>query len=157
MAIQEGWPAACYGFAVMQTVSAPKSHNERIIDEFRANGGTVGGRYEGRTLLLLHTIGAKTGQLRIKPLAYRPVGDSFAVFASKGGAPTNPDWYHNLRAHPRVKIEVGEETLEVVARIAEPEERERIWNAQKEDYSVFAEYEQKTARKIPVVILERVR
>ena|SRR5436190_964839 len=129
--------------------------NRKIIEEFHTNAGVVGGPFEGTPLLLLHTKGAKTGQARINPVAYQTVGDGFAVFASKGGAPTNPDWFHNLVAHPHVTIEVGTETLEVEARVAEGDERERIWTAQKERHQGFASYEEKTTRQIPVVILER--
>jgi deazaflavin-dependent oxidoreductase (nitroreductase family) len=128
--------------------------NRRVIDEFRANGGKVA-EFEGRPLLLLHHKGAKTGTDRINPLVYLPVGDSFAVFGSKAGAPTNPDWYHNLIAHPGTKIEVGTETIPVHARVAEGEERDRIWSEQKRINSNFANYEQKTTRPIPVVLLER--
>lgn len=130
--------------------------NGKIIEEFRANGGQVGGQFAGAPLLLLHTTGAKTGQERVSPMMYRKVGDNYAVFASKAGAPTNPDWYHNLRAYPRVRAEIGAGTVELAARVAEGEERERIWSAQKQDYPGFADYETKTTRQIPVVILEPV-
>jgi deazaflavin-dependent oxidoreductase (nitroreductase family) len=129
--------------------------NEKIIAEFRANGGKVGGRFEGAPMLLLHSTGAKSGQLRVNPMMYQQVGESFAVFASKGGAPTNPDWYYNLVANPRATIEVGTESFEVNARVARGEERERIWNIQKQRYPGFADYEKQVAREIPVVILER--
>src|SRR5450755_644143 len=89
--------------------------NSRIIAEFRANGGRVGGQFEGAPLLLLHTVGAKSGQERVNPVMYRAAGDSFAVFASKAGAPTNPDWYHNLIANPRVSAEIGTQTIEADA------------------------------------------
>ncbi len=130
--------------------------NAKIIAEFRANAGKVGGPFEGGTLLLLHTRGAKSGQERINPLAYQQVGDGLAVFASKGGAPTNPDWFYNVKANPNVTVEVGTDTFDVRARVAEGEERNRIWERQKELMPGFAEYEQKTDRQIPVVILERV-
>ena len=129
--------------------------NAQIIEEFRANDGKVGGPFEGATVLLLHHKGAKTGTERVNPLAYRPVGDALAVFASKGGAPTNPDWYYNLRAHPETEVEVGTETIPVVARLAEGDERSSIWEAQKRDNPGFADYEKQTTRQIPVVILER--
>jgi deazaflavin-dependent oxidoreductase (nitroreductase family) len=129
--------------------------NRRVIEEFRANGGKVGGAFAGMPLLLLHHVGAKSGLERVNPVAYQQVGDSLAVFASKGGSPTNPDWYHNLVAHPDVTIEVGTETRRATARIATGEERERIWNAQKAAYPNFAEYEQTAAgRQIPVVVLD---
>ena len=129
--------------------------NRRVIDEFRANGGKVA-QFEGRPLLLLHHTGAKTGTERVNPLVYLPVGDDFAVFGSKAGADTNPAWYHNLRAHPDTTVEVGTETMPVRARVAEGEERERIWEEQKRVNPNFADYEKKTTRPIPVVVLERV-
>jgi deazaflavin-dependent oxidoreductase (nitroreductase family) len=129
--------------------------NRRVVDEFRGNGGKVA-QFEGRPLLLLHHTGARTGTERVNPLVYLPVGDGFAVFGSKAGADTNPAWYHNLRAHPDTTIEVGTETLPVHARVAESAERERIWEEQKLVNPNFAEYEQKTTRPIPVVVLERV-
>lgn len=130
--------------------------NSKIIAEFRANGGKVGGMFEGASLLLLHTKGAKTGAERVNPLAYRADGAALVVFASKAGAPTNPDWFHNLRANPRVNAEVGTQTRELVARVAEGEERHRLWEAQKRDNPGFADYETKTDRQIPVVVLEPV-
>ncbi len=128
--------------------------NTQIIEEFRANGGKVGGQFEGAPLLLLHTTGAKSGQARVNPMMYQADGDNFAVFASKAGAPTNPDWYHNLVANPRASIEVGDTTLNVVARVAEGDDRDRLWSRQKELYPGFADYEAKTTREIPVVVLE---
>jgi deazaflavin-dependent oxidoreductase (nitroreductase family) len=128
--------------------------NDKIIEEFRANGGKVGGPFEGAPLLLLHTTGARSGQERVNPMMYRSDGDRLAVFASKSGADTNPDWFHNLRANPSVTVEIGTETRTALARIAHPDERERLWSAQKKDYPGFAEYETKTKRQIPVVILE---
>ena len=129
--------------------------NSHVIDEFRAHGGRVGGRFEGAPVLLLHHTGARTGRERVSPMMYQRVGDSLAVFASKGGAPTNPAWYHNLVAHPNAVVEVGTETVRVVARLARDDEREPIWERQKRDYPGFAEYESRTDRRIPVVILER--
>ena len=128
--------------------------NVKIIEEFRANGGKVGGNFEGAPLLLLHTTGAKTGQERVNPVMYQQVGDDLAVFASKAGAPTNPDWFHNLRANPEARVEVGTETRDVRARVADGDERTRIWETQKERYPGFADYEAGTDREIPVVILE---
>ena len=129
--------------------------NQKIIEEFRANAGKVGGPFDGAPMLLLHTKGAKSGKDRVNPVVYQADDDRLAVFASKGGAPTNPDWYHNLRANPRAKVEVGTDTFDVDARVAEGDERERIWTRQKEVMPGFAEYEQKTPRQIPVVVLER--
>ena len=132
--------------------------NSKIIAEFRANEGKVGGQFEGAPLLLLHTVGAKSGQPRVNPMMYQDIGgNNVAVFASKAGAPTNPDWYHNLLANPRVSAEIGTGTVEAVARVAEGDERERIWGAQKRTYPGFADYETKTTRQIPVVILEPVQ
>ena len=129
--------------------------NREVIDEFRSNAGKVA-QFDGRPLLLLHHKGAKTGAERVNPLVYLSVGDDFAVFGSKAGGPTNPDWYHNLRANPDATIEVGTETIPVRARVAEGDERDRIWEEQKRVNSNFADYEQKTTRSIPVVVLERV-
>ena len=130
--------------------------NEKIIAEFRANEGRVGGYFEGKRLLLLHHFGAKTGTERVNPLAYQKLGDdSWAIFGSKGGSPTNPDWVHNLRARPNASVEIGTETIHVTARIASGPEREEIWTRQKELMPGFADYELKTTREIPVVVLER--
>ena len=130
--------------------------NNKVIAEFRANDGKVGGDLEHLPLLLLHHIGAKSGSERVNPLAYQRVGDSLAVFASKGGAPTNPDWFHNLVANPNVSVEIGTESFPVTARVASDEERDRIWAAQKEAFPNFAEYETTAgARQIPVVLLDR--
>jgi deazaflavin-dependent oxidoreductase (nitroreductase family) len=128
--------------------------NSGIIAEFRANGGKVGGPFEGMPLLLLHTTGAKSGADRVNPVSYRRAGDGYAVFASKAGAPTNPDWYHNLVAHPQVQVEVGTQTLPMTARVTSGAERDDIWTAHKTQYPGFAEYETKTSRQIPVVVLE---
>jgi deazaflavin-dependent oxidoreductase (nitroreductase family) len=130
--------------------------NQRIIDEFRANDGKVAGPFEGRRLLLLHTTGAKTGRDLVHPLAYRREGDDLLVFGTKGGSPTHPDWYHNLRAHPRVTVEVGNERFDARARVADDDERDRLWDEAKEGIPVFADYERKTRRRIPVIVLERV-
>ncbi len=128
--------------------------NNQIIEEFRANGGKVGGQFEGAPLLLLHSTGAKSGQERVNPVMYLADGDSHVVFASKAGAPTNPDWYHNLIANPQASIEVGDRTVDVVACVADADTRDRLWSRQKELYPGFADYEAKTTRQIPVVLLE---
>ena len=128
--------------------------NQTIIKEFRENEGRVGGQFEGAPVLLLHTTGAKSGTERINPMMYQAVGHAVAVFASKAGAPTNPDWYHNVVAHPDASIELGPETKSVRARVAVGAERDAIWEVQKERYPGFAEYERQTDREIPVVILE---
>jgi len=128
--------------------------NRQIVEEFRANDGKVGGQFEGAPVLLLHTTGAKSGEERVNPVMYQADGDRFAVFASKAGAPTNPDWFHNLRANPQATVEVGTDTVEVMARVADGEERDRIWERQKQEYPFFADYEAGTDRTIPVVVLE---
>ncbi len=133
--------------------------NQQIIDEFRANEGRVGGPFEGRALLLLHHRGAKSGTERVNPVAYQRLSPgAVAVFASKGGAPTNPDWFHNLVAHPDATVEIGTETFPVRARVAAGEERDRIWERQKRDWPGFAEYEENTKgiREIPVLVLEKI-
>ena len=130
--------------------------NRKIIEEFRTNAGVVGGPFDGVPILLLHHRGAKTGTERINPLAYRLDGDNYVIFASKGGAPTNPDWYHNLRANPDAEIEVGTNRFATRAHVAEGDERDRLWTAQKTDVPAFASYEEKTEREIPVIVLEPV-
>jgi deazaflavin-dependent oxidoreductase (nitroreductase family) len=130
--------------------------NHKIIEEFRSAGGQVGGQFAGAPVLLLTSTGAKTGQKRTTPMMYLADGDDLVVFASKAGAPTNPDWYHNLLAHPRASVEVGTETFEVDAAVAPRGERDRLYAIQAERYPGFAEYQEKTTRMIPVVILRRV-
>ena len=137
-------------------MGSPKDWNKAIIEEFRANGGKVGGMFAGRTLLLLHTIGAKSQQPRINPVAYMTDGDRLVIIASKGGAPTNPDWYYNLVAHPDVTVEVGTEQFQVHATVAAEPDRTRLYQQMVAMMPGFAEYEQKTTRKIPVIILTRV-
>jgi deazaflavin-dependent oxidoreductase (nitroreductase family) len=127
--------------------------NRAIIEEFRANGGKVGGSFEGAPVLLLTSTGAKSGQRRTTPLMYMPDGERMVIFASKGGAPTNPGWYHNLRANPSATVEVGTDTVDVDAAVTSGEERERLFKRQAELYPQFAEYAEKTTREIPVVAL----
>jgi deazaflavin-dependent oxidoreductase (nitroreductase family) len=132
--------------------------NDAIIAEFRANGGRVGGPFQGSNILLLHHTGARSGRARVSPLAFQWVGDSLAVFASKAGAPQNPDWFHNLLAHPVTMVEVGTRTVRVRARLAQPAERDVIYSRQKKRIPVFAQYEAKAApRRIPVVVLDPVK
>ena len=139
-------------------MTGPSDFNGKIIEEFRTNAGKVGGPFAGSNILLLHHTGARTGADRVCPLAYQRVGESFAVFASKAGAPDNPAWYHNLIANPDASVEVGTETFPVKARVAEPAERDVIWSRQKERAPHFAQYEQKAApRKIPVIVLDPVK
>ena len=131
--------------------------NSGIIDEFRANHGKVGGMFEGAPLLLLHHTGARSGTERVTPLMYQAVEAGYAVFASKAGADTNPDWFHNLNANPATNVEIGAGVVAVWARVAEGDERDAIWTRQKAGWPQFAEYEQKTARDvIPVIVLDRV-
>src|SRR5881296_4354894 len=125
--------------------------NAHTIAEFRSNHGKVGGYFKGAPLLLLHTIGARTGKPRINPVMYLRDGKRYLVFASKGGADTNPDWYYNLKAHPDVKIEVGNETIDVHAEEITGAERDRIYKKQASLYPQFAQYQQKTKRTIPVM------
>jgi deazaflavin-dependent oxidoreductase (nitroreductase family) len=129
--------------------------NQNLIAEFRANNGKVTGTFEGRPLVLLTTIGAKSGEPRTMPLVYTTDGGNLVVIASKGGAPTNPDWYRNIVANPKVTVELPGETYEARARITEGEERQRLYDAQAALMPAFAEYQEKTTRQIPVVVLER--
>ena len=133
--------------------TSPAEFNAHVIDEFRANEGHVGGMFEGMPLLLLHHTGAKSGEDRINPVAYQSDDGRYVIFASKGGAPSNPGWYHNLISHPNTTIEVGTETIDVSASEATGEERERLFSTQAERYPQFGEYESKTDRVIPVIVL----
>jgi deazaflavin-dependent oxidoreductase (nitroreductase family) len=131
--------------------------NAGIIAEFRANDGKAGGFFEGQPMLLLHHSGAKTGTERINPLIYQQVGSSYAVFASAGGQPRDPQWFRNVIAHPDVTFEVGTSTVKARARVTERDERAAIWAAQKERLPHFADYEKNAApREIPVVLLDPV-
>ncbi|HWF55721.1 MAG TPA: nitroreductase family deazaflavin-dependent oxidoreductase [Solirubrobacteraceae bacterium] len=125
----------------------------QVIDDFRAGGGKVGGMFEGMDMLLLHHVGARSGQQRVAPLAYLKDGERYAIFASKAGAPTNPAWYHNLKANPETTIEVGTETVKVTATEPDRAERDRIFTAMGERRPQFAEYQTKTTRVIPVILL----
>jgi deazaflavin-dependent oxidoreductase (nitroreductase family) len=136
--------------------TSPADFNAKIIDEFHANDGRVSGMFEGMPLLLLHHTGAKSGKTRINPLAYQSDNGRYVIFASKGGAPTNPDWYHNLKAHPNVTIEVGSDTIDTLASEATGEERERLFRTQAERIPQFAEYQKKAGRVIPVIVLTPV-
>ena len=138
-------------------MSNPNERNMAIIQEFRANAGKVGGPFAGKSLLLLHTIGAKSGQPRINPVACIRDGDRFVIIASKGGAPTNPDWYYNILANPLVSVETGTEQFQARASIAVEPERTRLYNQMVEMMPGFAEYQRKTTRVIPVVILTPVK
>jgi deazaflavin-dependent oxidoreductase (nitroreductase family) len=139
---------------------APEANdlNRKVIAEFRASDGKVGGPFAGSDILLLHHTGARSGAERVSPLAFQRVGDSYAIFASKAGAADNPAWFHNLAAHPDTVAEVGGGTVRVRARVAEPAEREVIWERQKERNPGFADYEVKAApRTIPVVVLDPLK
>ena len=137
-------------------MSNRNEYNRRNIEEFRRSAGRVGGNFEGRPLILLTTTGAKSGRAHTTPVMYRRDGDRIAIFASKGGAPTSPDWYHNLVANPTVTVELGTETFEAKAAVATGKERDDLYALQAQEYPIFGEYQQKTTRKIPVVILERI-
>jgi deazaflavin-dependent oxidoreductase (nitroreductase family) len=127
--------------------------NQQVITEFRENAGVVGGMFDGMPMILVHHVGAKSGEERIAPLVYLPDGENFVVFASKGGAPENPGWYHNLKAHPETKVEVSGETVPVLATEATGDERDRLFAAQVAAQPQFGDYEKKTDRKIPAIVL----
>lgn len=133
-----------------------KEFNRQLVEEFRANGGKVTGQFADRPLLLLTLTGAKSGRAYTTPLVYTKDKDRLVVIASKGGAPTNPDWYHNLVAHPAATIELGSERFQVKAIVTTGEERERLFKRQAEQMPNFAEYQKNTSRKIPVIALERI-
>ncbi len=133
-----------------------RSFNEQIIDEFRANGGVVGGPFEGAKMVLLTTTGAKSGQQRTLPLVYFPDGERVLIVASKGGAPTNPDWYHNLVANPEVTAEVGTEKFQARAIVVAEPERTQLFERVATTNPGFGEYQKKTSRVIPIVALERL-
>jgi deazaflavin-dependent oxidoreductase (nitroreductase family) len=130
--------------------------NKAIIEEFRANDGKVGGHFANMNLLLLHTTGAKSGLPRVNPVAYLADGDRLVVFASKAGAPTNPDWYYNIVANPEVSVEVGTEQFQALAMIAAEPERTQLFEQMATLNPGFAEYQRKTTRIIPVIILTRL-
>jgi len=131
------------------------NYNTQIIEEFHANEGKVGGPFDGTTLLLLTHRGAKTGTVRTNPLAYIEEDGRYFVFGSKGGASTNPDWYHNLRANPDATIEIGTKKFDVTAEVLTGEERDRVWTRNVRERPAFGDYEKRTSRKIPVIALTR--
>ena len=138
------------------TTAELNDFNTQIVDEFRANGGKVGGMFEGKNVLLLTTIGAKSGQERLSPLVYTRDGDRYVVAASMGGAPKNPAWFHNLVANPKVTLEVGTEKFEATATVVEDRaERDRLYAGMVAHAEGFADYEKKTTRVIPIVVFER--
>jgi deazaflavin-dependent oxidoreductase (nitroreductase family) len=135
---------------------ALRAFNKNIVDEFRSNGGKVGGPFEGATLLLLTSTGAKSGQPRLAPLAYLTIDGKMIIVGSKAGADTNPDWVHNLRANPRAHIEVGTDAYDVIARELPPEERDETYPKVVALAPGFGEYQEKTSRRIPLFELQRV-
>ncbi len=136
-------------------MTQPNDWNAKIMKEFRENGGKVGGKFANANMLILTTTGAKSGKPRTNPLVYLPDGDDMVIIASKGGAPENPAWYHNLRANPEATVEVGTETVKVTAAEVTGAEREELYARQAAVMPGFADYEKKTSRKIPVVRLKR--
>ena len=131
------------------------TYNRQLIEEFRADRDKGGEAMKGRPLLLLTTTGAKSGQLRTKPMMFIPDGDRLLVIASNAGAPTHPDWYRNLVAHSEVTVEVGNETFKAIATVTEGPERQRLWTRVVELYPFFADHQAKTTRQIPVIVLKR--
>lgn len=134
-------------------MSDQKEWNKRVIAEFRENEGKVGGPFEDMTLLLLHTIGAKSGKPRVNPLATIKYDDKYIVVASKGGAPSNPDWYYNVRANPQVSVEVGTKQFRARAEVTGEPERTRLYDKVAVEYPGFEDYRRKTDRPIPVIKL----
>lgn len=134
---------------------APGNWNDKIIAEFRANDGTVGGPFEGANLLLLTTTGAKTGRKHTTPVMYFPDGDRLLVIASFAGQPRNPAWYHNLVANPEITVEIGTESYAATAAVLEKAERDRLWERVVSAVPGFGEYQAKTDRTIPIVAIQR--
>ncbi len=140
----------------MSQSSGPADWNQGIVDEFRANEGRVGGYFEGAPMILIHHVGARSGIERVNPLVYLPDGDDMVIAATKGGAPTNPDWYHNLLANPRITVEVAGETFTVQADEATGSDRDELWQRLVQMRPGFAEYESKTSRTFPMFRLSRL-
>jgi deazaflavin-dependent oxidoreductase (nitroreductase family) len=141
----------------MTTTTDPRDFNSNLIAEFRENGGKVSGPFEHAPLLLLTTTGAKSGREHTTPVVYTRDGDdNLVVIASKGGAPSNPAWFHNLVAHPDVRVELPGQSFAARARVTDGDERDRLFGAQAELMPGFADYQKKTTRRIPVIVLERV-
>jgi deazaflavin-dependent oxidoreductase (nitroreductase family) len=136
-------------------LEAFQQFNKRLIAEFRANGGKVGGQFAGAPMLLLTTTGRRSGQPRTNPVVYTTDNGRYVIIASKGGAPTNPDWFHNLRANPEVIVEIGGETFPARATVPEGAERDRLFTRMVDQMPGFGEYQTMTTRQIPVVLLER--
>ena len=133
-----------------------KEINRKVIEEFRANGGKVGGQFAGAPMVLLTTKGAKSGKTYVNPLVFSRDGDKYVIIASFAGGPKNPSWFHNLVAHPTPTLEIGGERFQAKATFPGGTERERLFNQQASQMPIFNEYKKKTARQIPVVVLERV-
>lgn len=140
---------------LVSDTNALDEFNRNVVEEFRANGGKVGGPFAGGQILLLHTVGAKSGAARLSPLAYLTIDDKMVIVGSYAGAPKDPAWVHNLRANPRVRIEVGTETVEVTARELPDDERDAAYPKVVEQAPVFAEYQANTTRRIPLFELVR--
>ena len=137
-------------------IVSPDDYNARIIAEFRANEGRVGGPWEGITLILIHHIGARSGIERVVPLGYFPQGDGrFAIVASKGGSPAHPDWYYNLKANPRIHVEVGAQACTVLAEELDDTARAGLWPKLVAEFPSIGEFQARTARQIPVFMLTR--
>jgi deazaflavin-dependent oxidoreductase (nitroreductase family) len=137
-------------------MSERQEFNQKVIDEFRANAGKVGGMFEGMPMVLLTVKGAKSGKTYTTPLVYSKDGARYVLIASMAGAPNNPDWYHNINTNPNVSLEIGAERFAAKATVTSGEERERLYNAQAGIMPIFNDYRKKTTRQIPVIALERV-
>ena len=140
--------------------------NKKVIDEFRSNGGNLSRQFAervgekllaGAPMIIVTHKGAKSGRTYTSPLVYSKDGNRYVIIASKGGAPENPSWYYNLVAHPEVTVELGSEKFTATAREVTGEERERLFNAQAKMMPQFNEYQKKTSRKIPVIVIERAK
>lgn len=134
-------------------MATPNEFNQKIIDEFRANDGKVGGPFEGMSMILLTTTGAKSGEKSTTPLVYMPDGKNMVVIASMGGAPKNPAWYHNIKANKDVVVDIGNGEFAAEAVEALGDRRDALYAAQAAKYPAFAEYEKKTTRRIPVIVI----
>lgn len=140
----------------MSDAESWNARNRKVIEEFRANGGVVGGDFEGKPMIILTTKGAKSGLERVIPLVYSMDGDRYVVIASKGGAPSQPDWYYNLLEHPEITVEVGNEKFRARAVHEDGDERQRLFDQQAAQMPFFKDYERKAPRQIPVFTLHRL-
>jgi deazaflavin-dependent oxidoreductase (nitroreductase family) len=143
-------------YAAATNPTAQQRYNELLIEQFRTNAGKVTGQFAGLPVLLLNTIGARTQATRTHPLVYFEDGDRYIVVASKAGASTNPAWYHNLIANPRATIELPTESFDVRATIAEGEERDDIFQKVADHFPIYDNYQQRTGRRIPIIVLQRI-